>query len=137
MVPGVFKHVIPCLIARPLRGLTWASNPWGNSIKSPVGISALSSGFNSTVSVKLALMSIPAAPAVSYAGNGLDDRLIIFTCIFSTPANVSNQISLAPKGSPELYRFNKPYTEIIIHTTAAKPAMDEHNTYLFSSNTDA
>ncbi len=42
---------------------------------------------------KLALISMPAEPAVSYAGSGFEDLLIIFTCIFSTSANVRNQFS--------------------------------------------
>jgi hypothetical protein len=78
---GVFKTVIPFFNASPLRGLIWASYPLGSSINNPVGISFRSSGFNTTGSVKLARMSIPADISVLYCGSGLLDILTIFTCI--------------------------------------------------------
>ena len=41
----MFNTVIPCFKARPLRGLTWASNPCSSSILIPVGTKVLSKGF--------------------------------------------------------------------------------------------
>jgi hypothetical protein len=77
---------MPCLIAKPLRGLTCASYSTGSSIKRPVGTKALSIGSSCKGSPKKALMSIPAAPSVAYCGNGLLDVLITFIfngCIIS------------------------------------------------------
>ena len=60
----------------PLLGRIWASYPFGSSINSPVGIRFRSKGCHINGSKRLALRSIPAEPAVAYAGNGFED---IFT----------------------------------------------------------
>jgi hypothetical protein len=65
MVPGVFKQVNPCLMASPLLGLIWASNPVGSSKKIPVGINFLSRLASRTGSEILALRSIPDEPDVA------------------------------------------------------------------------
>lgn len=64
-VPGALRTVIPFLAANPLRGRTCASNPTGNSIKSPVLTMARSKGFNVMGSKILARRSIPAEASVS------------------------------------------------------------------------
>ena len=65
MVPGVFKQVNPCLMARPLLGLTCASKCSGISKNNPVGINILSNGDKVIDASIFALMSTPEEPAVA------------------------------------------------------------------------
>src|SRR6185436_16226495 len=81
MVPGVFKQVIPCLMASPLRGRTCTSYPLGISINMRVGIKTLSRGKSCRGSSRKALISIPEEPSVAYAGKSLVDLLTILTSI--------------------------------------------------------
>ena len=62
---GAFKTEIPFLAAKPLRGLTCASNPIGKAINNPVLIIQRSRGCRTTSSSRLALRSIPAEAIVS------------------------------------------------------------------------
>jgi hypothetical protein len=61
----VFKQVMPCLIANPLRGRICASQFSGMAKKSPVGTKHLSMGANVMGAIKNALKSMPDDPLVA------------------------------------------------------------------------
>ena len=64
-MPGVFKQVRPCLIAKPLRGLIYASQFSGIAKKSPVDTKHLSIGSSVIGDVKNARRSMPVEPVVA------------------------------------------------------------------------
>ena len=57
----------------------------------PVGTNVLSNGFKERGASRLALISMPDEPVVAYAGNGLEELLIIFISIVFIRANIKIQ----------------------------------------------
>lgn len=67
MVPGVLRTVMPCFSARPERGCTKPTKPFGSAIETPVGTKTLERA--GIVVAIVDLRSAPASPGLAYTGS--------------------------------------------------------------------